>query len=268
MIANFYIIPESLSNESLNNEKFLTSLQSFVSDYHNFLEFKEENKIIIQRDVFDVVLPNGKTLAEFLYSHDSEIQGKELSLKQFLSSIFLKLSNQDVDIEIIKEKIKCNSIENCFGIISLHKIEGLADENQVIYDKDSWYGFRRFHLGLYFNDEKYFIDECKKYYPKLYFHDNNYDSISKILNSFSKKIIFHLNGLNDVLPSLLEKKDFKNHTDLLIMFSTEASLDENASLEGSNKNRLKFDFYNKNGETESLVCEPHIKLCFNDSLDV
>ena len=165
MIANFYIIPESLSNESLNNEKFLTSLQSFVSDYHNFLEFKEENKIIIQRDVFDVVLPNGKTLAEFLYSHDSEIQGKELSLKQFLSSIFLKLSNQDVDIEIIKEKIKCNSIENCFGIISLHKIEGLADENQVIYDKDSWYGFRRFHLGLYFNDEKYFIKKKKKYYP-------------------------------------------------------------------------------------------------------
>ena len=85
---------------------------------NNFLVMIVSDRI----SAFDVVLPNGKTLAEFLYSHDSEIQGKELSLKQFLSSIFLKLSNQDVDIEIIKEKIKCNSIENCFGIISLHKI--------------------------------------------------------------------------------------------------------------------------------------------------
>lgn len=265
MVASFYIIPESFSQENLSNEQYVLSLQNFISDYHNFIEHKDDNKIIIQDDVYSVTLPNGKTLGDFLYSTDSSIKGREKSLKKFLSSVFSKLPNENIDIAEIKERIKNNSIEKCVGVISLSIIDEIADENQVIYDKDSWLHFRRFHLGLYFGDEEYFINECKKYYSKLYFHENNYTSISKILKDFSGKIIFHLNGLNDKLPELVIEGGYNNHTELLGKFSVEAKLDQTATLEGGSKARLKFSFVNDKGETKDIICEPHMKLCFDDA---
>ena len=35
----------------------------------------------------------------------------------------------------------------------------------------------------------YFIDECKKYFPQLYFHENNYNSVDEILDGFSNKMV-------------------------------------------------------------------------------
>jgi hypothetical protein len=267
MIAKFYIVPESLSDENLSNDDFLISLENFISDYHNLIEYKDENKIYIQANVYDVELPNGRTLGEFIYSQDLDSKGKDRSLKQFLSSVFQKLPTVDISINDIKENIKHNSIDSCVGIISLIKVEEIADENQIIYDKNSWFGFRRYHLALFYGDADYFINECKKYFPDLFFHDNNYLSIGKILTGFSLKIIRHLEGLHDKLPNLLAKKEYSNHTDLLVKFSNEAGLDENATLEGGNKTRLKFEFINSDKEIEELVCEPHMKLCKNDSDD-
>lgn len=268
MIANFYIIPESLRNENLNDDEFLFSLENFISEYSKILEFKEENKIVIQNDIYEVTLPNGYTLAEFLYSSDIPLEGKEISIKKFLSSIFSKLSHEGITIDDIKEKILSNSIDNCYGIISLSEIEGIADENQVIYDNGSWLKFRRHHLGVYFGNSRYFIDECKKYFPQLYFHENNYLSIGDILDGFSNKIIFHLVALNDKLPDFLIKiNDYANHTDLLSQFSHSSSLDDKATLQGSNKHKLTFAFTNERGESENIICEPHMKLCANDSSD-
>lgn len=267
MIANFYIIPESLNSTNLNDEQFLASLENFISEYYKIVEFKEENKIIIQDKIYEIILPNGKSLAEFIFSDNPNVEGKDISIKKFLSSVFSKLVHEEFSIDDIKDRIKTNSIDSCYGIISLTKIKDVADENQIIYDKDSWLNFRRYHLGLFFGDAKYFIDECKKYYAKLFFHENNYTSSGKILDGFSNKIIFHLSGLNDKLPSLLIKKNYNNHTELLTNFSIEASLDEQASLEGGNKDRLKFSFANKDGKVESIVCEPHMKLCCNDTSD-
>jgi hypothetical protein len=267
MIANFYIISESISNETLDNDIFSSSLEKFISEYYKINEFREDNKIIIQNSIYDIVLPNGRTLADFLYSNESGLDGKEISIKKFLSSIFIKLPHEDITIEDVKDKIQSNSIENCYGIIALTGIKDIADENQIIYDKNSWFTFRRYHLGLFFGEANYFIDECKKYYPELFFHECNYDSVGKILDGFSNKIVFHLNALNDIFPNLLSEKNYNNHTELLSNFSTLAVLDETATLEGSNKDRLNFNFKNNQGEFESIVCEPHIKLCTNDSSD-
>lgn len=268
MIANFYIIPESLKNEHLNDEEYLISLENFISEYSKILEFKEENKIIIQNNIYEVTLPNGYTLADFLYSSDIPLGGKEVSIKRFLSNIFSKLSHEEITIDDIKEKIANNSIDNCYGIISLSEIEEIADENQIIYDKGSWLKFRRHHLGVYFGNAEYFIDECKKYFSQLYFHENNYTSVDEILDGFTEKIIFHLVALNDILPDFLSKANtFNNHTDLLSQFSHTSLLDDKATLQGNNKDKLTFGFTNEEGEIENVICEPHMKLCVNDNSD-
>lgn len=263
MIANFYIIPESLSFDNLSNEVFLSSFSGFISDYHLFRDNKDDNNIFIQDDVYNVILPNGKTLAEFIFSRD-QTNGEERSLKQFLSSIFLKLPSCEITLDNLKENISNNSIESCVGIISLGQIDGIADENQIIYDSKSWLDFRRYHLGLYHGDSKYFITECIKYYPNLFFHENNFTSISSILIEFSQKIVFHLSALHDVLPKILVEQN-GSHTDLLKKFSIQASLDEIATLEGANKTRLRFSFKNEEGGDEEVVCEPHIKLSTNNT---
>ncbi len=268
MIANFYIIPESIKNDNLTDEQFLSSLDNFISEYYKILEFKEENKIIIQENIYEITLPNGNTLADFLYSPDVPLEGKQIAIKKFLSSIFSKLSHEQININDIKEQIAHNSLDNCYGIISLTEIEEIANENQIIYDKGSWLKFRRHHLGLFFGDSKYFIDECKKYFSELFFHDNNYNSVGKILDGFSSKIIIHLVALNDKLPDILKKSNtFKNHTDLLNYFSRESSLEEDATLQGSDKGKLKFSFINEDNNMEDVICEPHMKLCSNDSSD-
>ena len=259
MIANFYIIPESFCSSSLNDEQFLSSLENFISEYYKIVQFKEENKIIIQEKIYEIILPNGKSLADFIYSDNTNVEGKDLSMKKFLSSVFSKLVHEEFSIDDIKDRIKSNSIDSCYGIISLSKIKDIADENQIVYDKNSWLNFRRYHLGLFFGDAEYFIDECKKYYTELFLHENNYTSTGKILDGFSNKIIFHLSGLNDNLPNLLIKKNYNNHTELLSNFSTLASLDDQASLEGANKDRLKFSFTNKNASFFNAII--YIGLC-------
>ncbi|MEM5567154.1 hypothetical protein WNY78_18725 [Psychroserpens sp. AS72] len=267
MIANFYIIPQSFKNEIMSNENFFSSLDSFIGDYHNLVAHKEDNKIYIQEDVFQIELPNGYNLGQFIYASDLELEGKEKSIRQFLSNIFLKLPRTQISIEDLKSKIKNNSLESCTGIISLFKIEDIASENQIVYDTNSWYSFRRYHLGIFFGNVNYFIDECIKYFPKIFFHKNNYSSTGKILNGFASKIVSHLEALNDVLPVIMIKEKFANHTDLLERFSTIAKLDETATVEGKKKTRLKFNFENEEGKFETLICEPHLKLSTNDKGD-
>jgi len=267
MIANFYIIPQSFGNETMSNENFFSSLDSFIGDYHNLIIHKEDNKIYLQEEVYDVKLPNGYSLAEFIYSSDLKLSGKEKSIKQFLSNVFLKLPKKQISLDDLKIEIDDNSLECCTGIISLFEIDNIASENQIVYDTNSWYSFRRYHLGVFFGDANYFIDECVKYFPEIFFHENNYSSIGKILDDFSSKIIIHLVALNDVLPTVISSGEFSNHTDLLSKFSITAELDEIATLEGKNKTRLKFKFKNSEGEIKELTCEPHLKLCKNDNED-
>jgi hypothetical protein len=142
MIANFYIIPQSFDHGAISDENFLSSLYSFIGDYHKFLVYKDDNNIYIQEDVFKVKLPNGLNLAEFIYSSNNELKGKEKSLKQLLSSIFSKLPTKSINIIELKSELKNNSIESCTGIISLFKIDDIAVENQIVYDTDSWFSFR------------------------------------------------------------------------------------------------------------------------------
>jgi hypothetical protein len=265
MDAHFYIIPESFTNKQDISE--LTNvLEAFLCDYYNLLEYKTDNKVFLLDDTFSVPLMDGIILADYLYDL-SKVQGKEREIRRTLGKILNELPKQNKSIEDIKAEIATNSENKCTGILSMTPIPDIAGEHQIVYDKNSWFDFRRFHLGLFPGDAKNYVDECIKYYPDFFFHQNNYESIKPLLKKFSQKIVYHLSALHDIFPRIKAKYPHLNHTQLLQQFSIVAKLDEGASLQGNTKfqNNIRFKFIkiNSNGkeDIEELICEPHIKLC-------
>jgi hypothetical protein len=118
---------------------------------------------------------------------------------------------------------------------------------------------------LYPSNENFYLDECVKYFPNLFFHERNRTSISAIFGDCPKKIIYHLTALNDKFRG--SQTAGRNRTQVLEAFSITASLDETASLEGhaARKEDFTFRFINSQREAEDVCCEPHLKLCFSDT---
>ena len=268
MLVHFYIIPESFTTNENDISRLTNSLEAFLDDYGNMLEYQQDNKIIITEDTYSATLTSeGITLADYIFNIPNEIQGKEREMRNALSRILSKLPPKKKSIEEINNEICDNNEDKCTGIISMIPIDGIAEQNQIVYDKKSWFDFRRLHLGAYPGAPNNFIDECKKYYIDFFFHDNNYCSIKPILKDFSNKIIYHLSALHDIFPKVKSDNPTANHSTLLKTFSKEARLDDDASLQGKSKSNgnFQFAFIDINGNPINLICEPHLKLCKNDT---
>ena len=266
MKATFYIIKESFNSDNIRIEDIINNIAAFLVDYPTIDDFGDENEIIVTEDVYDAQLPNGINLLEYAYNTDNAV-GEEKDLKRSLQMI-LQRHTTNLTIEQIHELINKNSIEKCTGIISMVPIDKIAKESQIVYDRDSWYDFRRYHLGLFHGTSEYFIDECKKFYPNLFFHEHNKESVGTILNSFAKAIIFHLNGINDILPNLIKEHPDFHQNQLLKLLSKEANFPEDASVQGSIEKKKEMKFYFKLNDSDKevlILCELHAKLCYDDS---
>jgi hypothetical protein len=121
-------------------------------------------------------------------------------------------------------------------------------------------------LGKYphSDDGEYFIEECKIYFPNLFFHERNKKEVLYILKDCSGRLVYHLAALNDKLRDSYDIE--KERAKALKHFSIVAELDETASPEGdaSRKKKFTFEFINDDGLSEYVCCEPHLKLCYND----
>ena len=267
MKVTFYIIPQSFCAKGVSLCDVINSIYAFLSEYSTIDSFNDENEIIVDDNIYEAMLPNGMTLGEYAYNI-SDAEGEERDMKSSLQRI-LQRHNKKITIEQICKQIDENSMDGCAGIISMVPIECIADKSQIVYDKSSWYDFRRYHLGLFHGEAEYFIDECRKFYPNMFFHNHNKDSVGNILKSFARTIIFHLNGIHDILPDLMEKHPEFNQTELLRELSDKAKFPEVATPEGGgNKKYMKFGFKPDNGDKNiEVLCELHAKLCYDDSND-
>lgn len=267
MKAEFYIIPQSFCPNGVSLCDIINSLYAFLSEYSTINSFDDENEIIVDENVFYAMLPNGMELWQYAFDIENA-SGQERDMKSLLQRI-LQRRIESISMEQISDMINKNSIDKCVGIISMVPINGIAGKSQIVYDKNSWYDFRRYHLGLFHGEANYFIDECRKFYPNMFFHEHNKESIGVILKNFAQTIIFHLNGIHDILPELMKKHPDFNQTELLSMLSDKAKFHEVATPEGGrNKKHLKFCFKKDNEDKEiEVLCELHAKLCYDDSND-
>jgi hypothetical protein len=268
MIAHFYLLAESFQNNSkLSNNEIEEKVKRLAEDVKIIHEYKETNKLYTNYDeIYPQIFYSHYTVENFICNpQELKQKGIDRDVINALQNILQKSAETKITSKEAKDELLSWIDENnCHGLIAFHAIVGFDDNLQIIYGIDGWYKFRRYFLGEYPKNANFYIDECIKYFPNLYFHERNRQTIKSIFDDCPKTIIYHLSALNDKFKDCI--KDGLNRTQILERFSIYAKLDETATLEGeaARKKDFTFQFLNDSGVNENICCEPHLKLCYSD----
>ena len=142
------------------------------------------------------------------------------------------------------------------------------DKYEVVYSEKTWIHLRRQILGNHPGTPDHFVSECRKYFPKLYFHDNCIssliDSNYNYLETSPRKIVYYLSCLNDCFFKWHKSFVGKRHDPNAILsdFSGQYGLDEAGSIQQnpSKKKDLTFRFHRNDKSECDIVCELHLKI--------
>ena len=269
MVAHLYILAESFQNNSnLGNDEIEEKVKRLAEDVKLMHKYKKNNKLYVNySEIYPKVFYSHYTVEDFICTPQIlKSEGIDRDVINSMQNILQKSETTTItSLEAKEDLLYWIDGNNCHGIIAFHSISGFDDNLQIIYGIDGWYKFRRHYLGEYPKSTDFFIDECITYFPLLYFHDRNRQSIRAILDNCPKKIIYHLSALNDKFKDC--KEVGLNRTQVLERFSIYAELDEAATLEGNaqRKDDFTFPFPNNIGMMENVCCEPHLKLCYSDA---
>lgn len=266
MIAEFYIVAESfINNTSFTTEEIESKTKSLASDFVNIRKYSETNKLFVHPDIYNINFLSGVLLSDLLFNPQIAKTHLDRDVYNALQKIVIEsASTNNTSQEVIEILLPEHNENLCHGLIAFNSIDNVQSELQIVYHLNGWFNFRRHFLGLYPKNENFYIGECIKYFPDLFFHELNRTSISAIFNDCPKKIIYHLSALNDNFKSIDTAN--RNRTQVLDAFSITANLDETASLEGNaeRKASFTFSFINNQNKSEEVCCEPHLKLCYSD----
>ena len=271
MKVNLYLHTDSFEYNGIDAiDVFNAKLREFTSDLSIMRQDKDRNVIYVSNNFCGINVFENKKIFELTDTLPREE-------RNILFSILSDTSTEcDLPLEALKSKCEYNELEEeCHSIIVFNGKDKKPsdstyisfDNYEIVYSQSSWYTLRRQILGNHPKDADYFIEECKKYFPDILFHDNNKDVIKEYLECIPRKIIYYLSCLNDCFPSF-KKESFDNTNNMLKAFAYKYNMDEEASLQGNpaKKKDLSFDFPRKNDKTsKSIHCEPHLKINKYDS---
>lgn len=268
MIANLYLPTDSIRYNGVDSEEEVENkLKSFIKDLVYIEQYKSENIIYIGSDIYETKITSDKNIfavAEMLAYEESNL------IYSVLGNTSEMCLNPLTDLI---EACQIDTDEECTTIIAFNTIQVPDTVHYIIYDKTSWFTFRRVMLGKHHkNDPVFFIEECRKYFKELYFHENNKVVVGKYLPKSAIKFIKYLTALNDSFKDYKVNNPGVNTNDMLANFSRLHEMDDLASLQAnpSKKPHLTFVFDAINSNTKlsykkSILCEPHLKICYPDN---
>ena len=265
MIAEFYIVNHSFRcPKNITIEQLEDKIKLLSDDYLHIRQYKETDKILVHPSIYEECIYEDLTIEDFLYSKKWR-NYFDRDTQKYLS-IIIDHSEQTEDTleDVIEVLLPEHSEDLVHGLLCLHQVEEI-DEQFLVYDKSNWLAFHRHFLGLYPKNVNHYFKECEKYFPDLYFHERNEEMIGKIFPHFVKKIIYYLSALNDEF--IKYKNEPYQRIETLKSFSIGCNLDQEASTEGDAKRKkdLIFEFLTDENKSESICCEPHLKLCKSDN---
>jgi len=266
MVAEFYIISESFEqNSDFTKAEIESKTKSLAQDFVYIKKYKDSNQLFVHPDIYKVNFVEETSLLDLMFNEEIANKKLDRDARLALKKIIIESKETNYTSEEVIEVLLPEHDENkCHGLIGFNTINSIKPEYQVIYNLNGWYQFRRYYLGLYPKDEFFFIDECQKYFPNLFFHERNKKTVGVILNNFSKKIVYHLTALNDEFRK--SEDGIRHRTQVLAHFSGNCNLDETATLEGNaeRKSNFTFKFIDNDKKINKVCCEPHLKLCESD----
>jgi hypothetical protein len=269
MIAELYLVAESfVHNRNFSTSEIEAKTKALAEDFREIKKYKETNRLFVHSDIYKAEFLDGITVEDLLLLNPQKVKNGILDRDVYnaLKKIVLETQNTSITTkEVIEILLPQHDKNLCHGLIAFSKIDNIEESLQLIYGIYGWYKFRRYFLGLYPKDSDFFIDECVKYYPNLFFHEQNKISINSVLDAFSANITKHLGYLNDVFYTYRDRA-FDNESVKYQTFTSECNLEADAASKDNNnvKEKLTFSFLDKMGREESIVCYPHLRLCKSD----
>jgi hypothetical protein len=276
MIAHLYLLAISFHNNvNFSKEEIEEKIKRLSEDIDLIHNYRETNKLYVNYDeIYPQILYSTYTVEDFL------CRGYELTKQGYIErdvfNVFLNIINnksqatEDSCQKVKDELIPTTNENNCYGLITFHKIDEIDNNFQIIYGKDEWYKFRRHFLSLYPLTENFFIDECIKYFPNLYFHERNKTTVSYLLGNCTEKLVHYLSELNDKFD--LAKTVPYDREKSLKQFNSMCSFDWKAADEGNSgpkkKSKIKkndtFIFLDKNNNEVEICCDLHLRILKDD----
>ncbi len=263
MNARFFIVPESFKYNGSLQVEIEKKIENFAVDLRRIKEFSG-NEIFCNTAVYSIEIFEDITINDILNNPGGTPIDRDV-IQQL--RIIWELQTTDDSIDDIRDVYLPNhNIDECYGLIAFNYIDSILPEYQLLYGIDGWFKFRRYFLSLYPRNEDFFIDECKKYFESLFFHEGNKTSVRRLFPGCIKKVIHHLSELNDKFPT--SKTSPYHRLNTLNIFNVQYDHDgQAASPEGDikKKNVLTFDFMNHGGQNERIYCELHLKISYDDN---
>jgi hypothetical protein len=275
MVAHFYLLGISFhNNANFSKEKIEEKIKRLSEDITLIHNYRDTNKLYVNYDeIYPQILYSTYTVEDVL------CRGYELTkqghIERDVFNAFLIINNKSQATEVSFPKVKDELIpttneNNCYGLIAFHKIDKFDDKSQIIYGKDDWYKFRRHFLSLYPHNENFFIDECIKYFPNLYFHERNKTTVSHLLGDCTVKLVHYLSELNDKFD--LAKTVPYDREKSLKQFNSICSFDWKAADEGNSGSKKKsqikkndtFTFLDKDKKQVDVCCDLHLRILKDD----
>ena len=264
MITEFYLNDKSFEYKQGLTKFGLEELIKDLAENYDFIRQYETEIIFKHNSIYEMLIFQNISVAEFLYNPDFKKDFNRDTIKFLRLIVDASKTTKYKASYVTDVLLHEHTSDTLYGLICLNQIEG-TEEKYLIYNKQNWLAFHRYFLGLYPGSENNFIEECRKYFPALFFHERNKKAIKRLLPQFTNTILFHLSMLNDEFYKY--KTNPYNRIETLKRFSIACHLHQEASTEGnaSRKITLSFEFINNEGQSVRICCEPHLKLCRSDS---
>lgn len=263
MKADLYLCSTTFS---YNLSDSIDDLKKKLSDFHLMIEkireYNYENTLYLNSDDFAsiIIYKDGKSINELISNYALTVSKYGKDIITILCGLFKYCKQSDVSISEMKQYLDIHNKDLSNGIIALNPLKEYENNLQVILNISGWYNFRRFFLAKYPNDEHFFIEETKKYFPNINIHEDTKSTLKKVLNSHTYQIVRYLSILNDFL--IIEFNQIQNNdlNKFLPQFAKKHNIDD-ASLEGKKNDKFKCIF----SDGTQAYCEPHLKMFKDDS---
>jgi hypothetical protein len=263
MVAELYIVAESFANNAnFSTNEIEDKTKALAQDFVYIRKYKEANKLYVHPDIYNINFLNGIVLSDLVYNWQVAKQHIDRDVFNALQKIVVESATTTYTSEEVIEILLLEHNEDCcHAVVAFNAISNIQPERQIVYNLQGWFEFRRHFLSIYPGDAAFFMEECRKYFPNIIFHENNWNTVGAILPNFSAKIIYHLVALHDRFSESLD--GIRNRQQILDHFSINCKLDETASLQGNaNANPFfTYEFHSLTGAARNVCCAPHLKLC-------
>lgn len=260
-VFDFYLLnisfraPEGLELDSLRD-----SIEQLSSDCEFIREHGE--RIFRHSSIYEETLWGEYLVMDALYIPEaSNEMGRDHHY--MLQVIIDHATKTELQNDEIVELLDSHTSDLVNGLLCLHEVEDI-DRRYCVYNRNDWFEFHRYFLGVYPISEEYFADRCPVYFPELHFHPeiaNSLDTLHGGLSQFSNEIVHCLTSLNDLFSQHLIPN---NIPESLRRFTTACGIETTNEGDARRRRDLSFTFINHEEQEESVYCEPHMKISSSD----